>query len=86
MSDPLTSLVKKIDQKVLAASGKHGNKLGMYVVIGDTADRAEQLRGVATCESLKHVNLCIGAAPPRYEVNPEADVTVLIYTVGRPGR
>src|SRR5262249_34694630 len=24
-----------------------------------------------------------GAPPPRYEVNPQADVTVMIYTVGR---
>jgi hypothetical protein len=86
MNDPLTSLVKKIDEKVNEASGKHPNKLGTFVIIGDKDGRADQLRGVATCESLQRVSLCIGAAPQRYEVNPEADVTVVIYTVGRPGR
>lgn len=86
MNDPLTSLVKKIDDKVNAASGKHPNKLGTFVIIGDKAGRADELRGLATCESLQRVTLCIGAAPQRYEVNPDADVTIVIYTVGRPGR
>ena len=88
MSDPLTSLVKIIDQKVDAASGKYtqGRKLGTFVIIGDAQDRAEQLRCLAQGESLQRVTLCIGAAPPRYEVNPAADVTVVIYQPGRPGR
>jgi hypothetical protein len=86
MSDPLTGLVKRIDQKINDASGKYSNKLGTFVIIGDAAGRAEQLRGLAECESLERVTLCIGAAPPRYEVNAEADVTVVIYSPGRPGR
>jgi hypothetical protein len=86
MSDPLTGLVKKIDEKLEAASAKYPNKLGTFVIIGNTDGRAEQLRGLATCESLQRVTLCIGAAPQRYEVNPDVDVTVVIYSVGRPGR
>ena len=82
----MTGLVKKIDQKVHAASGKHGKKLGTFVIIGNADGRAEQLRSLAQQESLQRVTLCIGNAPPRYEVNPDADVTVVIYTVGRPGR
>ena len=86
MSDPLTSLVKTIDQKVNAAAGNHPRKLGTFVIIGDAHGRADQLRGMAQNEGLGRVTLCIGAAPPRYEVSSEADVTVIIYTVGRPGR
>ncbi|MCE9564432.1 MAG: hypothetical protein K8U57_20535 [Planctomycetes bacterium] len=84
----MTSLVKKIDKAVEQAAPKHtaGQKLGTFVIIGSTEGRDEQLRGIATKESLKHLALCIGVAPPRYEVNPDADVTVVIYTVGRPGR
>jgi hypothetical protein len=88
VSDPLTSLVKAIDAKVHEAAPKYtaGRKLGTFVIIGDANGRAEQLRGLAKTESLQHMNLCIGAAPPRYELNPQADITVVIYTPGRPGR
>lgn len=88
MSDPLTSLVKKIDLKVNEAADKNpgGLKLGTFVILGDADGRAEQLRGLAKKEALQRVTMCIGAAPPRYEVNKEAAVTVVIYTVGRPGR
>ena len=84
MSDPLASLVKKIDQKVHEASGKNSQKLGTFVIIGDAPGRVDQLRSVATKDALQHVALCIGPAPPRYEVNKDADVTVMIYAVGRP--
>ncbi len=88
MSDPLASLVKKIDDTVHAASGKYvpGQKLGVFVIMPDSPGLADQLRGLAKSESLRHVNLAIGAAPPRYEVNPAADMTVVIYTPGRPGQ
>lgn len=82
----MTSLVKTIDQRVNEASGKYPRKLGTFVVIGDAAGRAEQLRDLAKSEALGRVTLCIGAAPPRYEVSNDADVTVVIYTPGRPGR
>src|SRR5712691_10645051 len=88
MSEPLTGLVKKIDEKVNAASGKYkpGQKLGTFVIVPDAPGRADQLRDMATCESLQRVTLSVGAAPPRYEVNPTAYVTVVIYTPGRPGQ
>jgi hypothetical protein len=88
MSDPLTGLVKKIDEAVNAASGKYpgGRRLGTFVIFRDTPGLADQLRAMAKNESLQRVTLSIGAAPPRYEVNPAADVTVVIYTPGRPGQ
>jgi hypothetical protein len=88
VNDPLTSLVKQIDETVDEASGKqkNGQKLGTFVIIGDAEGRADQLREIAKKNALKQVCLCIGAAPPRYEVNPEADVTVVIYNPGRPGQ
>lgn len=88
VNEPLTSLVKSIDQKVTEASPKYpgGRKLGTFLIIGDSAGRADQLRSLAQKEGLQRVSLCIGAAPPRYEISPDVDVTVVIYTPGRPGR
>jgi hypothetical protein len=88
-SDPLTSLVKQIDQTVYGASGKLKDgqrKLGAFVIIGNAEGRADQLRKIAEKEELKRISLCIGDVPQRYEVNPEADVTVVIYNPGRPGQ
>jgi hypothetical protein len=86
-SDPLTGLVKKIDQAVDAASGKraaNSRGLGAFVLFDNSADGLDQrLRGMAEKEGLKRVNLCIGAPPEDYAVAKEADVTVVIYTVGR---
>jgi hypothetical protein len=85
MSDPLTGLVKRIDARINEASPKHTkSKLGTFVIVGDAPGRADQLRSLAQWEGLNRVNLCIGAAPQRYEVNGAADVTVVIYTPGRP--
>lgn len=88
MNEPLASLVKTIDETVNAASPKYpgGRRLGTFVIMPDKAGLADQLRGMAKQESLSRVNLCIGAAPPRYEINPAADVTVVIYTPGRPNK
>jgi hypothetical protein len=88
VSDPLTGLVKQIDETVIEAAAKQkgGRKLGTFVIIGDAEGRADQLRKIAEKEKLQQVSLCIGAAPPRYEVSNEAEVTVVIYNVGRPGQ
>jgi hypothetical protein len=83
MSDPLTSLVKKIDQRVDAA-GKTTRPLGTYVIFDSSAAGLDQqLRDLAEYEALKRVSLGIGAPPKDYEVSKEADVTVVIYNVGR---
>jgi hypothetical protein len=84
----LTGLVKSIDRAVDEASSTRAEdrKLGVFVIIGDADGRAEQLKELAKKEGLTRVSFCIGTAPPRYEVNKDADVTVVIYTVGRPGR
>ena len=84
-SGPLTSLVKNIDQKVNEAAGKYagGQKLGTYVIFSAADGLAEQLQGLASKQALQHVSLCIGAVPPRYEVNNEAEVTVVIYNPAR---
>jgi hypothetical protein len=88
MSDPLTSLVKKIEQQVNAAAAKHkpGKTLGVFVIVNSADGRADQLRVLAQKESLQRVNLCIGTAPQRYDVSPEADVTAVIYTPTWPPR
>ncbi len=80
----MTSLVKKIDHRVEAAAGKAGRHLGTYVLFVNNSDGLDKrLRGMAQKEALKRVSLCIGAAPPRYEVANEAEVTVVIYNPGR---
>ena len=84
MSESLASLAAKLDQKVDAASPKYPQKLGTFVIVGDAPGRVDQLRGMAECEGFRRVTLCIGNAPAKYEINPIADVTVVIYTPGRP--
>lgn len=90
ISEPLTGLVKKIDDKVNEAAPKYnprpGQKLGAFFIIPDAAGRIDQLHGMAQAESLKRVTLSIGNPTPRYEINPAAYVTILIYTPGRPGQ
>ena len=86
-SDPLTSLVKKIDQQVDAAAGKAQRTLGVFVIVDSKADGLDkQLRAMAEKEGLKRVSLGIGTPPQNYEVSNEAAVTVVIYNVGRRGQ
>ena len=82
-SDPLTSLVKRIDRR-LAAAGKSARPQGVYVIFVNNADGLDKrLRAMAEKAGLKHVSLCIGTPPKNYEVSGEADVTVVIYRIGR---
>src|SRR5439155_21960708 len=83
-SGPLTSLVKKIDQRIDAAAGKAARPLGAYVIfVSNAAGLDQRLRGMAEKEALKRVSLCIGAPPGDYAVAGEADVTAVSYRVGR---
>jgi hypothetical protein len=76
----LTSLVKKIDQRLAAAAGKTPKPAGVYVLfVSNSEGLDKRLRGMAEKVGLKHVNLCIGAPAQEYEVAREADVTVVIY-------
>jgi hypothetical protein len=82
-SDPLTRLVKKID-KQLDSAGKSARPAGVYLLFDSKADGLEkELREIAEKLKLKHVSLCIGAAPDDYQVNKEAETTVVIYNLGR---
>src|SRR5947209_11583084 len=82
MSDPLTSLVKKIDQRLQTAR-KTGRPPGVYILFDSSAGGLDkQLRELAEKEKLTSVSLCIGTLPRNYEVNKEADVTVVIYRIG----
>jgi hypothetical protein len=79
----LTSLVKKIDQSMDTA-GKSPRPLGLYIIFVNNSDGLDKkLRELAAKESLKHVNLGIGAPPDQYEVSKNAEITVVIYSPGR---
>ena len=78
VSDPLTSLVKKID----AVNQKHGKKMMSFVIfLNDKEGLKEQLKELATKENLKETVLAIEspAGPKGYDVPKEADVTVVLY-------
>ena len=78
-SEPLTSLVKQIDEQI----AKH-NGLKSFVVI--TPKKGEQpadaLKTLAKDAGITHVPLTVGESPdgpPDYEVAKDADVTVLMW-------
>jgi hypothetical protein len=78
-SEPLASLVKKIDEKI----GENG-KLKSFVVMmtkeGEKTGNA--LKKLAAEAGVKHVPLTmIGEkdGPPDYEISSDADVTVLMW-------
>jgi nucleotide-binding universal stress UspA family protein len=79
-SEPLASLVKKIDEKI----GEE-TKLKSFVVIltreGDEA--AKDLRKLAADAGIKHVPLTTHGDPaevPDYELSRDADVTVVMWS------
>ena len=67
-----------------AVAGKGPRPLGTYVIfLKNTDGLDQQLRSLAEREGLKRVSLGIGAPPDDYQVSPEADITVVVYNVGR---
>jgi hypothetical protein len=83
----LTSLVKKIDQRMRAAVGKTPRELGAYVMFMKDSDGLDQrLRSLAETGAIQRVALGIGAPPPDYAVAEAADVTVVVYSPERRGR
>ena len=84
VSDPLTSLVKKLDKQVAKASigRREPEKLGVFIVFcSDDAEMGPRLRDLIVKEGLRHVVLCTHnvAGPKRYAVAKEADLTVVVY-------
>ena len=83
----MTSLVRKIDERLDGAAGKTPRAPGAFVIFVNNGDGLEQrVRGLAVKVALQRVNLCIGAPPADYALAQEADVTVVIYNVNRRGQ
>src|SRR6516165_183265 len=80
VSDPLTSLVKHIDQATSKNSSCH---MGSFVVfLSDDEKLEKKLKELAKKEKLDHTVLTIDnpAGPKGYDIDKEADVTVVLYT------
>ena len=78
-SEPLASLVKKIDKKI-----DENEKLKSFVVIltKDGDKTKEDLKKLAQDAGIKHVPLTMHqdpVGPPDYEIAKNADVTVLMW-------
>jgi hypothetical protein len=79
ISDPLTSLVKKID----AATAKNSEcKMGSFVVfLNDDEGLEPKLKELAEKEKLENIALSIDTpnGPPSYKLTKDADITVVLY-------
>ena len=83
----MTSLVKKIDERMQAAAGKTPRQLGAYVLFMNNAKGLDQgLRALAESAKLQRVSLAVDVPPQDYAVANEADVTVVVYNPARRGR
>jgi hypothetical protein len=80
VSDPLTSLVKKID----AATAKNSDcSMGSFVVfLSDDEGLEKKLKDLAKKDKIDHTVLSIDnpAGPRGYGIAKDADVTVVLYT------
>jgi hypothetical protein len=80
ISAPLSDLIQKLN----AVTGKHRDaKLGSFVVfLGTRAKLEPGLKELDKKLGLEHTVLAIDAppGPEAYQINPNADVTVLLYT------
>lgn len=82
----MTSLVKKIDQRMQDAVNRTPRPLGSYVMyMKDSPGLDQSLRNLADSEAIKQVALGIGVPPADYEIAPDADLTVVVYSFGRRG-
>jgi hypothetical protein len=86
ISDPLTSLVKKIDSQLQESSArrKSPNKLGVHVVFcSDDPNLPAQLENLISREGLQNVVISVSndraQGPSRYRVSREAELTVVVY-------
>jgi hypothetical protein len=80
VSEPVVTLIKKVD----AATAEHKDaRMGSFVVfLSDDKALPEKLKAMAEKENIKHTILSVDApkGPALYEVSPDADVTVVLYT------
>ncbi len=79
ISDPLTSLVKKIDA---ATAANKSCRMGSFVVFCSDDESLEgKLKDLAKTQKLDHIVLTIDnpQGPPRYKIAKDADVTVVLY-------
>jgi hypothetical protein len=80
----LTGLVKKIEKRLGAAAGKGPRPAGVFVIFDSKTEGLDkQLRALAEKKKLQHISLCIGPPPEDYEVSKDADITVVIYKIGK---
>lgn len=81
-SEPLASLVKKIDAKI----GENGKLKSFVVLLSQDEKAPESLEKLAKDAEVKHVPLTVHGDPgevPSYELSKEADTTVLMWVGGR---
>ena len=80
ITPPLTSLVKKLDEATLQ---NDACQMGSFVVmLTDEEDGMQKrLKELAKTEKLKETALTVfnSKGPAEYHINPDADVTVLLY-------
>src|SRR5262249_1185571 len=80
VSDPLTSLVKKIDE---ATAANKSSRMGSFVVFLNGDEKLKkQLKEVAEKEKINNTVLTIEnpSGPSGYDIPKDADVTVVLYT------
>ena len=79
ISDPLTSLVKKID--AVTAKNSKANMGSFIVFMSEDEKLGDKLKALAAKESIKQTIFTIDnpAGPKAYNVAKEADVTVVLY-------
>jgi hypothetical protein len=83
-SDALTSLVRKLDEQLERSAGKRPIPEGVFIIFDNQTPGFDvQLREMAARAGLKRVSLCIGTAPKNYEVSPDADLTAVVYRLGK---
>ena len=78
-SEPLASLVRKIDSKI----GEEKKLKGFVVLLSDKEAAPDDLRKLASSAGIKNVPLTVHGDPagvPDYELARDADVTVLMWS------
>jgi hypothetical protein len=80
ISDPLTSLVKKIDEAT--AQNSSCNMKSFVVFLSDDEKLKDKLKDVAQKQKIDKCILTIDnpSGPPGYNITKDADVTVVLYT------